>query len=54
MKLRTQFSIPQQISDVELMKPNPPTKQAKKRAKFKDRTYHAPVRSGNNANNGKK
>jgi hypothetical protein len=37
MKLRTQFSIPAQTS--ELKKPNPPSKQAKKKAKFKDKTY---------------
>lgn len=39
MKLRTQFSVPQQTSDTELKKPNPPSKQAKKKAKFKDKTY---------------
>ena len=39
MKLRTQFSVPQQTSETELKKPNPPTKQAVKRAKFKDITY---------------
>ena len=39
MKLRTQFSVPTQISETELKKPNPPTKQAKKKAKFKDKTY---------------
>ena len=39
MKLRTQFSVPQQTSEAELKKPNPPTKQAVKRAKFKDKTY---------------
>ena len=40
MKLRTQFSIPAQISELDnLKKPNPPTKQAKKKAKFKDKTY---------------
>ena len=39
MKLRTQFSVPTQISETELKKPNPPTKQAVKRAKFKDKTY---------------
>ena len=39
MKLRTQFSVPQQTSKTELKKPNPPTKQAVKRAKFKDKTY---------------
>ena len=40
MKLRTQFSIPAQTSELEeLKKPNPPTKQAKKKAKFKDKTY---------------
>ena len=37
MKLRTQFSIPTQTS--ELKPPKPPTKQAKKKAKFKDKTY---------------
>ena len=40
MKLQTQFSIPAQTSELEeLKKPNPPTKQAKKKAKFKDKTY---------------
>ena len=40
MKLRTQFSIPAQISELdELKKPNPPTKEAVKKAKFKDKTY---------------
>ena len=39
MKLRTQFSVTQQTSETELKKPNPPTKQAIKRAKFKDKTY---------------
>ena len=37
MKLRTQFSVPTPTS--EPIKPNPPTKQAKKKAKFKDKTY---------------
>ena len=47
MKLRQhQFSTQPQTS--ELQRPNPPTKQAKKRAKFRDKTYHAPVRSGDN------
>jgi len=42
MKLRTQFSIPAQTSELaELKKPNPPSKQAKKRAKFRDKTYVA-------------
>ena len=41
MKLRTQFSVPQQTSETELKKPNPPSKQAKKKAKFKDKTYVA-------------
>ena len=42
MKLRSQFSIPQQTSDVEeLKRPNPPSKQAKKNAKFRDKTYVA-------------
>ena len=39
MKLRTQFSVPRQTSETELKKPNPPTKQAVKKAKFKDKTY---------------
>ena len=39
MKLRTQFSVPQQTSETDLKKPNPPTKEQKKRAKFKDKTY---------------
>ena len=39
MKLRSQFSIPVQTSDLELVKPKPPTKQAKKKAKFVDKTY---------------
>ncbi len=40
MKLRTQFSIPAQTSELEeLKKPNPPTKEQKKKAKFKDKTY---------------
>ena len=40
MKLQTQFSIPVQTSELEeLKKPNPPTKQQKKKAKFKDKTY---------------
>ena len=40
MKLRTQFSIPAQTSELDkLKKPNPPTKEAKKKAKFKDKTY---------------
>ena len=39
MKLRTQFSVPQQTSEIELKKPKPPTKEQKKKAKFKDKTY---------------
>ena len=39
MKLRTQFSVPQQTSETELKKPNSPTKEQKKKAKFKDKTY---------------
>ena len=39
MKLRTQFSVPQQTSETELKKPTPPTKEQKKKAKFKDKTY---------------
>ena len=38
MKLKTQFSVPTQTSE-ELKKPNPPSKQAVKKAKFKDKTY---------------
>ena len=38
MKLRTQFSVPKTPIS-EPIKPNPPTKQAKKKAKFKDKTY---------------
>ena len=49
MKLRTQFSIPAQTSEIhyaesELIKPNPPSKQAKKKAKFKDKTYKSNAR----------
>ena len=40
MKLRTQFSIPRQTSEVERLKrPNPPSKEAKRRAKFRDKTF---------------
>ena len=39
MKLRTQFSVPQQTSETELKKPNPPTKEQKRKAKFKYKTY---------------
>ncbi len=40
MKLQTPFSIPAQTSELDkLKKPNPPTKEAKKKAKFKDKTY---------------
>ena len=40
MKLRTQFSIPAQTSELDkLKKPNPPTKEQKEKAKFKDKTY---------------
>ena len=46
MKLRTQFSIPTQISEIELKKPNPPTKEAKKKAKFKDKTYVGRTNAG--------
>ena len=47
MKLRQhQFSTQAQTSD--LQKPNPPTKQQRRRAKFRDKTYHPPVRSGDN------
>ena len=45
MKLRSQFSIPQQTSELEKLKrPNPPTKQAKKKAKFVDKTYKSNAR----------
>ena len=37
MKLKTQFSVPTQTS--ELTPPNKPTKEQKKQAKFKDKTY---------------
>jgi len=47
MKLQTQFSIPAQTSELEeLKKPNPPTKQAKKKAKFKDKTYVGKTNAG--------
>ena len=38
MKLKTQFSVPTQTSD-GLNKPKQPSKQAVKKAKFKDKTY---------------
>jgi len=46
MKLnpKTQLSSTQ----LQIFKPNPPTKQQIKRAKFRDKTYYPPVRSGNN------
>ena len=47
MKLRTQFSIPAQTSELDkLKKPNPPTKAAKKKAKFKDKTYVGKTNAG--------
>ena len=46
MKLRTQFSIPTQTFETELKKPNQPTKQAKKKAKFKDKTYGGKTNAG--------
>ena len=47
MKIRTQFSIPTQTSELEeLKKPKPPTKQAKKKAKFKDKTYVGKTNAG--------
>ena len=46
MKLRTQFSIPTQTSEIELKKPNPPTKEAIKKAKFKDKTYVGKTNAG--------
>jgi len=45
MKLKTQFSVPAQTSD-ELKKPNPPNKTAKKKAKFKDKTYVGKTNAG--------
>ena len=40
MKLRSQFSIPKQTSDLDMLKkPNPPSKEAKRKAKFKDKTF---------------
>ena len=42
MKLQSQFSIPAQTS--ELKKPKPPTKEAKKKAKFVDKTYKSNAR----------
>ena len=48
MKLRQhQFST--QVQTSELKKPNSPTKKDIAKARFKDKTYHAPVRSGDNA-----
>ena len=59
MKLRNhQFSTPPQTSKSPIMKwedkprlikPNPPTAEAIKRAKFRDKTFHwnSSVRSGN-------
>ena len=35
MKLRSQFSVPK----TPISKPNPPTKEQKEKAKFKDKTY---------------
>ena len=47
MKLRTQFSIPAQTSEQDkLKKPKPPTKEAKKKAKFKDKTYVGKTNAG--------
>ena len=46
MKLRTQFSVPQQTSETELKKPNPPTKEQKRKAKFKDKTYVGKTNAG--------
>ena len=55
MKLRkmTPQSLTQQ-STSRLIKPEPPTETDIERAQFKDKTYYPPVRSRNNANNGKK
>ena len=57
MKLRPTISTQQQIfklelygeDNLELHKPNPPTRQAIDKAKFKDKTFHwnGGVRSGN-------
>jgi len=47
MKLRTQFSVPTQTSELErLNKPNPPSKKAVKKAKFKDKTYRGKNNAG--------
>ena len=46
MKLRTQFSVPSQTSEIELKKPNPPSKQAKNKAKFRDKTYVGKTNAG--------
>ena len=47
MKLQTQFSIPAQTSELDnLKRPNPPTKEAKKKAKFKDKTYVGKTNAG--------
>ena len=47
MILRTEFSIPAQSSELDkLKKPNPPTKEAKKKAKFKDKTYVGKTNAG--------
>ena len=48
MKLRNQFSIPPQTSEIErLKKPNPPSKQSVKKAKFKDKTFSSKSASVN-------
>ena len=46
MKLRTQFSIPTQTSEIELKKPKPTTKEQKKKANFKDKTYGGKTNAG--------
>ena len=58
MKLKNhQFSIRPQIFEdgnyehpwyTQLRKPNPPTKQQKRSAKFRDKTYYPPVRHRDN------
>ena len=44
MKLRTTFSVP--VPTSELKPPKPPTKQAVKKAKFKDKTYAGKTNAG--------
>ena len=55
MKIRPQNnqSLTQQ-STSRLIRPEPPTETDIERAQFRDKTYYPPVRSRNNADNGKK